>query len=217
MRVDRDSIRKLGGYDATIRRIQRGDVDIVVGTQIVAKGLDFPRVTTVGVVQADSALYLPDFRSAERTFQLLTQVAGRAGRRSTTGQVVVQTYTPRHYAIQAAARHDYLAFYEREIEFRAQQRYPPFSRLVRLSIRDRSEEKCREEGETLGVEIDAIIRAGRFDAEVFGPAPAFVAKIRDHYQWQIIVRGGVKGFADLVSAIPLRSSWSIDVDPQSLL
>ncbi|HET9660905.1 MAG TPA: primosomal protein N' [Thermomicrobiales bacterium] len=217
MRVDRDSIRRLGGYDATIRRIQRGDVDIVVGTQIVAKGLDFPRVTAVGVVQADSALYLPDFRSAERTFQLLTQVAGRAGRRSTTGQVVVQTYTPRHYAIQAAARHDYLAFYEREIEFRAQQRYPPFSRLIRLSMRDRSDEKCREDGETLAVEIDGVIRANGFDADVFGPAPAFVAKIRDLYQWQIIVRGGIKGFTELVETIPLRSPWSIDVDPQSLL
>lgn len=217
MRVDRDSIRRLGGYDATIHKIQRGDVDIVVGTQIVAKGLDFPRVTAVGVVQADSALYLPDFRSAERTFQLLTQVAGRAGRRSTTGQVVVQTYTPRHYAIQAAAKHDYAAFYEREIEFRAQQRYPPFARLIRLSIRDRSDEKCREEGEALATEIDRIIRETGFDADVFGPAPAFVAKIRDQYQWQIIVRGAVKGFADLVSSIPLRASWTIDVDPQSLL
>jgi primosomal protein N' (replication factor Y) len=217
MRVDRDSIRRLGGYDATIRRIQRGDVDIVVGTQIVAKGLDFPRVTTVGVVQADSALYLPDFRSAERTFQLLTQVAGRAGRRSTTGQVVVQTYTPRHYAIQAAARHDYAGFYDREIEFRAQQRYPPFSRLIRLAIRDRSYEKCRLEGDELAGEIEALITVKGFEAEVFGPAPAFVAKIRDQYQWQIIVCGAVKGFAELVAAIPLRSPWTIDVDPQSLL
>ncbi len=217
MRVDRDSIRRLGGYDAAIRRIQRGDVDIVVGTQIVAKGLDFPNVTAVGVVQADSALYLPDFRSAERTFQLLTQVAGRAGRRSTTGQVAVQTYTPRHYAIQAAAKHDYLAFYEREIEFRAQQRYPPFSRLIRLAIRDRSEEKCRDDGETLAVEIDGLVRKHGFDADVFGPAPAFIAKIRDLYQWQIIVRAGVKGFAELVNVIPLRSPWTIDVDPQSLL
>ncbi|MEZ4665779.1 MAG: primosomal protein N' [Thermomicrobiales bacterium] len=217
MRVDRDSIRRLGGYDSTIRRIQRGDVDIVVGTQIVAKGLDFPRVTAVGVVQADSALYLPDFRSAERTFQLLTQVAGRAGRRSTRGRVVVQTYTPRHYAIQAAAKHDYTGFYEREIEFRAQQRYPPFSRLIRLSMRDRSDETCREEGETLAAEINDVIRANGFEAEVFGPAPAFVAKIRDTYQWQIIVRGEVTGFADLISAIPLRAPWTIDVDPQSLL
>ncbi len=217
MRVDRDSIKRLGGYDATIRRIQRGDVDIVVGTQIVAKGLDFPRVTAVGVVQADSALYLPDFRSAERTFQLLTQVAGRAGRRSATGRVVVQTYTPRHYAIQAAARHDFGAFYDREIEFRAQQRYPPFARLIRLVIRDQSDEKCREAGAALAAEIDGIIRDRGFDADVFGPAPAFVAKIRDRYQWQIIVRGGVKGFADLVAAIPLRAPWTIDVDPQSLL
>jgi primosomal protein N' (replication factor Y) len=217
MRVDRDSIRKLGGYDAAIRRIQRGDVDVVVGTQIVAKGLDFPRVTAVGVVQADSALYLPDFRSAERTFQLLTQVAGRAGRRSTKGEVVVQTYTPRHYAIQAAARHDYQAFYDREIEFRAQQRYPPFSRLIRLMIRDRSDEKCRDEGEQLAVEIDGLIGAAGFDADVFGPAPAFVAKIRDLYQWQIIVRGGIAGFSELVTAIPLRAPWTIDVDPQSLL
>ncbi|MCA9859482.1 MAG: primosomal protein N' [Thermomicrobiales bacterium] len=217
MRVDRDSIRRLGGYDATIRRIQRGDVDIVVGTQIVAKGLDFPRVTAVGVVQADSALYLPDFRSAERTFQLLTQVAGRAGRRSSTGEVVVQTYTPRHYAIQAAARHDYAAFYEREIEFRAQQGYPPFSRLIRLAIRDKSEERCREDGERLVAEIEDVILANGFDAEVFGPAPAFVAKIRDTYQWQVIVRGAIAGFGELVTNLPLRPPWTIDVDPQSLL
>lgn len=217
LRVDRDSIRRLGGYDQTIHQIQRGDVDLVVGTQIVAKGLDFPRVTAVGVVQADSALYLPDFRSAERTFQLLTQVAGRAGRRSAKGQVVVQTYTPRHYAIRAAARHDYAAFFEREIEFRAQQRYPPFSRLIRLTIRDTSAEKCRQEGENLVADIERIIGESGLDADVFGPAPAFVAKIRDRYQWQIIVRGGVQGFADLVSAIPLRAPWTIDVDPQSLL
>lgn len=217
LRVDRDSIKRLGGYDATLRRVQQGEVDIVVGTQIVAKGLDFPRVTAVGVVQADSALYLPDFRSAERTFQLLTQVAGRAGRRSATGQVVVQTYTPRHYAIRAAAKHDYLAFYEREIEFRARQRYPPFSRLIRLSMRDRSDETCRTAGEALAGEIADIIQTAGLDAEVFGPAPAFVAKIRDKYQWQVIVRGGVPGFADLVSAMPLRAPWTIDVDPQSLL
>lgn len=217
MRVDRDSIRRLGGYDAAIRLIQRGDVDIVVGTQIVAKGLDFPRVTTVGVVQADSALYLPDFRSAERTFQLLTQVAGRAGRRSTTGQVVVQTYTPRHYAIQAASRHDYQAFYDREIEFRAQQRYPPFSRLIRLLARDRSDVKCRLESQVLAQEIEELIRTQGFDADVLGPAPAFVSKIRDFYQWHVLVRGGIQDFPALVAEIPLRSPWTIDVDPQSLL
>lgn len=217
MRVDRDSIRRLGGYDAVIRRIQRGHVDIVVGTQIVAKGLDFPRVSTVGVVQADSALYLPDFRSAERTFQLLTQVAGRAGRRSTTGRVVVQTYTPRHYAIQAAAQHDYAAFYAREIAFRQQQRYPPFSRLIRYVFRDRSEERCRTVGEQLATELDGVIRLGGFDADVLGPAPAFVAKIRDQYQWHIVVRGAVSGFAELVESVPVPTPWVIDVDPQSLL
>ncbi|HEV2131890.1 MAG TPA: primosomal protein N', partial [Longimicrobiaceae bacterium] len=135
LRWDQDSVRRQGGYEAMLRRVERREADIVVGTQMVAKGFDLPGVTTIGVINADTMVHLPDFRGAERTFQLLTQVAGRAGRRGPGGRVAIQTYTPRHYAIQASAEHDYDAFYAAEIAFREQHSFPPFTRLVRYVTR----------------------------------------------------------------------------------
>lgn len=135
LRWDQDSVKKQGGHERLLRRIERREIDIVVGTQMIAKGLDLPLVTGIGVIHADTMLHLPDFRSAERTFQLLTQVAGRAGRRAPGSRVIVQSYSPSHYAIAAAARHDYAAFYAEEIDFRRTHGYPPFSRLVRYLFR----------------------------------------------------------------------------------
>src|SRR5207245_4341244 len=129
--------------ELVLDRLARGGAALLVGTQVVAKGLDIPRVTVVGVISADTALNLPDFRSSERTFQLLTQVAGRAGRHVLPGRVVVQTYTPDHFAILAASRHDYTTFYEQEIVFRAEAGYPPFTQLLRLVYTDASDETCR--------------------------------------------------------------------------
>jgi primosomal protein N' (replication factor Y) len=169
LRWDQDTVRRRGGHEALLRQVERHEVDIVVGTQMIAKGLDLPLVTAVGVVNADTMLHLPDFRSAERTFQLLTQVAGRAGRRGPGSVVIVQSYTPDHYAIRAASRHDYAAFYGEEIAFRRTHRYPPFVRLVRYLVRDPDEARCAAQADEMarrlarhardrGVEMDLSVR-----------------------------------------------------------
>lgn len=217
LRVDRDSIAGHGGFEAVLRMVERGEADIVVGTQVVAKGLDFPRVTTVGVVQADSQLHFPDYRSAERTFQLIAQVAGRAGRRAEQGRVVVQTYSPDHYAIQAAAHHSYEDFYLKEIAFRQRFRYPPFSRMARYVYRDASEERCREESAAMARALEEHADARGVLVDILGPAPAFVARIRNEYQWQLVIRASDDGFDRLLDDLPARPGWVIDVDPNSMI
>ena len=134
MRWDSDVTQKKNSHQDILNKFRNHEADILIGTQMVAKGLDLPLVTLVGVVIADTSLNLPDFRAGERTFQLLSQVAGRAGRGQSGGQVVIQTYNPNHYAIQAAARHDYKAFYEQEIKFRRQLKEPPFTQLASLDL-----------------------------------------------------------------------------------
>lgn len=217
MRVDRDSVKQLGGYEKVLSRVERGEADIVVGTQLVAKGLDFPRVSTVGVIQADSMLHMPDYRSAERTYQLIAQVAGRAGRRATRGDVFVQTYTPDHYAVVAAARHSYEDFFGPEIEFREQFRYPPFSRLARFVIRAPTEGQCQEESQVMALELARHARRLGVEADLIGPAPAFVAKIRGVFQWQIVLRAPPANFDAMLDEMPARPGWIVDIDPMSML
>jgi primosomal protein N' (replication factor Y) len=217
MRVDRDSVRPLGGFEQAVQRIERGDVDIVVGTQMVAKGLDFPRISTVGVIQADAGLHLPDYRAAERTFQLIAQVAGRAGRRGLNSAVIVQTFTPEHYAITAAAAHSYEDFYIEEIGFRRQFRYPPFSRLVRFVIRSTSEETCRTEGADLATELANHASRHGIDVTLLGPAPAFVARIRGEYQWQVLIRTRPTDLSRFLDGMPVRAGWLVDVDPSHMI
>jgi primosomal protein N' (replication factor Y) (superfamily II helicase) len=216
-RLDRDSVRRQGGHEAIVAAIERREVDLVVGTQMVAKGFDFPFVTAVGVIQADTVLHLPDFRSGERTFQLLTQVAGRAGRRHLSGEVVIQTYTPRHYAIEAAARHDYDGFYDDEIAFREENRYPPFSRLAKYSYRHQSEHACSTESDQMAMDLSRHLFELGVEGDLLGPAPAFAAKVRDRYQWQIVLRTDVDVFDLILEGIPVRPGWTVDIDPQSLL
>ena len=215
LRWDQDAVRRQGGHERLLHRVERREVDIVVGTQMIAKGLDLPLVTAVGVVHADTMLHLPDFRSAERTFQLLTQVAGRAGRRAPGSRVIIQSYTPDHYAIQAAARHDYATFYDEEIDFRRLQRYPPFTRLVRYLFRDADEEVCAAEAEEMARRLARHARSRRVPMDLLGPTPAFASRIRGRYQWQIILRA--PDLEPLLDDLPTHPGWSIDVDPQSLL
>src|SRR5438552_9409683 len=146
LRWDRDTASRQGGHADIMEMFTRGEADVLVGTQMIAKGLDIARVTLVGVVSADTGLYLPDFRAPERSLQLLMQVAGRAGRRTETthSRVIVQTFNPEHYAIQAAARHDYKSFYEGEIRFRAEHGYPPYGQLARLVHTSASNERCEQ-------------------------------------------------------------------------
>ncbi len=216
VRWDRDTTGGRMAHEEILERFINHEADVMIGTQMIAKGLDLPLVTLVGVITADTALYLPDFRAGERTFQLLTQVAGRAGRSILGGKVIVQTYAPNHYCIQAASRHDYEGFYKEEMEFRKQQRYPPFSRLVRLVYVHRDAQRCEEEaGRMQRVLQQKIARLGLPMIDLIGPAPAFLSRIRGQYRWHLIVRG--RNQHSLLGDLDFPLGWRVDVDPVSLL
>jgi primosomal protein N' (replication factor Y) len=183
---------------------------------MIAKGLDLPLVTLVGVVSADTSLNFPDFRAGERTFQLLSQVAGRAGRGTLGGKAIIQTYSPEHYAIEAAAKHDYTLFYDREIAYRRQLHNPPFSRLARLIYSHTNDALCQREAERLKRLIkEEIESSGIADLSVIGPAPAFVHRLRGRFRWQLILRGpNPQAF---LAKLPVPQGWTIDIDPVGLV
>ena len=215
-RWDRDVTTRRGAHDALWQAFAAGEADVLIGTQMIAKALDFPRVTLVGVVLADVGLFLPDFRAGERTFQLLTQMAGRTGRGPLGGRAIVQTYTPEHYAIQAASHHDYGRFYRREIAFRRAHGYPPIGRLVRLLYSGSGEDRALRATARVRRLIDEeVARQGLSDIDVLGPAPCFVRRVRGRYRWQILLRGD--RFAPLLDRLELPPGWTVDVDPVSLL
>ena len=221
-RLDRDAIRRKGSLSALLNRFRDGEIDVLVGTQMIAKGHDFPRVTLVGVVSADVGLGLADFRASERTFQLLTQVAGRAGRGEQPGEAIVQTLYPDHYSIQLACRQDYPAFYEREMRFRQAMRYPPVLSLVNAVVRSRTFAGAMDDA----ADVVQKVREGDGGAlRVLGPAPAPLGKLRGEYRAQLLDQGH-EPQADARSAAwprsrPARSSRGatiVDVDPaQSVL
>ncbi len=214
LRWDLDTTRSKGSHDVILAHFAAHRSDVLIGTQMVAKGLDLPLVTLVGVVSADTGLNLPHYRAAERTFQLLTQVAGRAGRGLLGGKVILQTYQPEHYAIRAAAKHDYAEFYEKELRLRKELGYPPFRRLARLVFRHISESQAESEAERLAAELRYSISSSKARADLIGPAPCFFRRRRGEYRWQIVVRA-----ADPVPLIPaeLPKGWIVDIDPVSLL
>jgi len=169
--MDADTMKRKDDYRRVLGDFRAGTIDILVGTQMIAKGLHFPNVTLVGIIYADSALHQPDFRAGERTFQLLTQVAGRAGRGDVEGEVFVQAFTPFHPAIQYARRHDFVGFYEQEIEFREQLKYPPVSRVALLTLKGRNEEKVKFSAEHLKRELEKILGSAAAPAAIIS-APA---------------------------------------------
>jgi primosomal protein N' (replication factor Y) len=216
LRWDADTTGRRGAHEAILAAFAGGEADIMIGTQMIAKGLDLPEVTLVGVISADTSLGLPDYRSAERTFQLLTQVAGRAGRAAHGGRAIVQTYRPDDESIRAAADHDYAAFLERELAFRGEHLYPPYSHIVRLEVRNASESTARKAAEKVAAELTARIKAlGLPDTEVIGPAPCFFRKLRDQFRWQVVVRSTAPHA--LLGGWVLGPGWRIDVDPTGLL
>jgi primosomal protein N' (replication factor Y) len=216
IRWDRDSAAKKGSHARMLDAFLNHEADILIGTQMIAKGLDLPLVSLVGIVTADTGLHLPDFRSGERTFQLLTQVAGRAGRRLRDAQVILQTYTPEHYALQAALEHDYLGFYTEEIAFRRQTGYPPFGRLVRFVYTSGNEERCKAESKELARRINLLIeQREQPDEGLIGPAPAFFERVRGRYRWHMLVRSQQPhAFLD---ALGPTFNWSVDIDPINVL
>ncbi len=220
-RMDSDTMRTPDHYDQVLRRFGSGEIQILFGTQMIAKGLDFPNVTVVGVLSADIGMHFPDFRAAERTFQLIAQVAGRAGRGSKPGRVYVQTRFAQHYAILRASQHDYAGFYQEEIKSRQELGYPPFSRLVRLLLEDEQEPRARKLAGQIKALLEPLCGEGR---QVLGPVPAPIAYLRDRHRYQLLLRvrnaGELPSFRQVFSrclALSGKTSLTIDVDPTSLL
>jgi primosomal protein N' (replication factor Y) len=208
LRWDSDVPARTRGGPGFHDAVHAGNVDIIVGTQMVAKGLDFPNVTLVGAVNADLGLTLPDYRAGERTFQLLCQVAGRAGRGIKPGRVVAQTYDPDNYVIRAAAAQDYRAFYKEEMKYRREAFYPPFCSVVRLLYANVNDSRARGEAERV---FRALEDRSGDELRVTGPVPAFVRRLRGRYRWQVLVRGREPG--DVVRDLQLPAGWTVDVDP----
>lgn len=215
LRWDAETTRQKGAHNLLLETFMNRQADVLIGTQMLAKGLDLPLVTLVGVVLADVGLQLPDYNAGERTFQLLTQVAGRAGRSPLGGQVILQTFQPEHYAIRAAAKHDYAGFYRLEMEQRKRLRYPPFARLVRLEIRGPNVEKIENDAREMASQIQEWIEEGdHHGTEIIGPVPCFFGKQNGMYRWQIVLRG-----PEPAAVLRGRTlgDWRAEVDPTSLL
>ena len=215
-RWDRDSISKPSEHEEVLEKLQTGQIDILIGTQMVAQGLHLPQVTLVGVMSADVGINFPDFRAGERVFQLLTQVAGRAGRGPGGGRVVVQTFNPDHYAIQAVAAHDYVGFYRQETDYRRQNRYPPYARLTRLVHSQFDPAKTEAESQKVAVRLrKERDRLGLPQTDVLGPVPCFVPRLKGRYRWHVLIRSDEP--ARLLERVGLGEGWSVDVDPVTLL
>jgi primosomal protein N' (replication factor Y) len=221
-RLDRDSVRRKGSLVGLLSRFRAGEIDVLVGTQMIAKGHDFPRVTLVGVVSADVGLGMADFRASERTFQLLTQVSGRAGRGETAGEAIVQTIYPDHYSIQLACRQDYPAFFEREMHFRRAMRYPPTVALINAVVRARTFTAAMDDAAMIVQKLreqDPALKRYR----VLGPAPAPLGKLRGEYRAQFMIKGAIRrhmrdALVAIMGAHPdVSRRTTIDVDPLSVL
>jgi len=221
-RLDRDAIRRRGALMTLLARFRDGEIDVLVGTQMIATGHDYPRVTLVGVVSADVGLGMADFRASERTFQLLTQVAGRAGRGEQAGEAIIQTLYPGHYSIEFACRQDYPAFFERELKFRRAMRYPPLVALINLVVRARTFPAAMDDAADLAERLRHAA-GDRAEFAVLGPAPAPLGRLRGEYRAQLFVKGASRrrmreAVVAAIAARPdLARRTTVDVDPLSVL
>lgn len=227
VRMDSDTTTRKGSHERILKSFREGNADILIGTQMIAKGLDLPKVTLVGVINADTTLHMPDFRAAERTFQLLTQVAGRSGRGDIPGEVLIQTYSPDHYSIIAAAAHDYEGFCKNEMRVRRALGYPPFSHLALLLFTHEDEDEVKK-GAFLAKEFfaKALPNAGG-QIGILGPAPATLSKIKGRHRWQLVLKGPrrnslkvlIREFLDALEKIrpALKPVVNVDINPQGML
>ena len=224
--MDSDTMRKPGSHERVLTAFRRGELDILLGTQMIAKGLDFPDVLLVGVINADSALHFPDFRAAERTFQLVTQVAGRTGRGDRGGRVLVQTYTPEHPAIQAASQHDYILFAKTELENRKKYAYPPHGRVARIIVRGTEESSAELFAQQIVDRLEAVRGLHGAEVRVLGPAPPPISRLRGKYRFHILMQcadaavlGGVIRRARADLKIPSRTDiqYVVDIDAMDML
>ncbi|MCX5907153.1 MAG: primosomal protein N', partial [Deltaproteobacteria bacterium] len=228
-RMDRDTMSRKSAQQRILSQVRKGEINLLVGTQMITKGHDLPRVTLVGVLAADLSLNFPDFRASERTFQLLTQVAGRAGRGTLPGRVIIQTYNPDHYSIQLAREQDFPGFYRKEAEFRKEMDYPPFSRLICLRIEGNSEGQTMKWASTLEEITRKLLpqeKTYREMVEVLGPTPAPMAKIKGKFRLQMLLKGKrwdvLHDFAErfLAAAEDVAMpgiKLTVDVDPVNML
>ncbi len=225
-RLDSDVASKRGAYARILSALGAREIDILIGTQMIAKGHDFPHVTLVGVISADTSLNMPDFRASERTFQLLTQVSGRGGRGNTAGRVIIQTLNPLHYAIVRAGDHDYLSFYDDELQTRIALGYPPFSRMINMRISSRDESKAAAVAQRAANIAHAAARRqkkGPGAVSILGPAQAPLIKIKGRYRWQLLFKGADAGMlhdlaAEIMKAMGREASnIKIDVDPVNFM
>jgi primosomal protein N' (replication factor Y) len=238
-RMDADVMKRKEDYRRVLGEFRTGKIDILIGTQMIAKGLHFPNVTLVGIIFADMALHLPDFRAGERTFQLLTQVAGRAGRGDIEGEVFVQAFTPFHPAIQYARRHDFLGFYEQEIEFREQLKYPPAGRAALLTLKGRNEDKVKFSADYVRRQVESLMQIAKAappagatapdlsrgipDLLIAGPAPAPLPRAENLYRYHILLRTRAMSrlsqlLAQMVASLNLPDdvTLAVDIDPVDL-
>jgi len=215
LRLDADTVQQKGSHEIILSHFVHHRADVLIGTQMLEKGLDLPLVTLVGVVLGDVGLTFPDYHTAERTFQVLTQVMGRAGRSVRGGRAILQTYQPEHHAIQFAARHDLEGFYRQELQFRRETHFPPFSRLVRLEYRHSRLQNAEQEAQKMAVRLRYWMEAEGFSStDLVGPAPCFHGKRNGLYRWQIILRG-----PDPTALLRDKAleDWRVQVDPPDLL
>jgi len=188
-RMDSDSTSRRGAQEKILYALEQRKIDILIGTQMITKGHDFPSVTLVGVVSADTSLNMPDFRAAEKTFQLITQVAGRGGRGDSPGRVIIQTFNPEHYALRHAQHHDYKSFYKEEIENRQALHYPPFGRIINLRLSSINRDALIEEAGRLRLIAQRLNKQNVGQVDIIGPAESPLAKIRGRYRWQMMIKG----------------------------
>jgi len=225
MRMDADTTRKKGSYERIVKAFEEGKVDILVGIQMVLKEIEFKSKVLMGVVSADTALNLPDFRATERTFALLSQVMGKAGRGSHPDEVIIQTYTPEHYGIREVSFGDYDSFYNRELEYRKELSYPPFTHLINILVRSNVQKQSQKVASYLA---SALIKAKKEEkVQILGPSPAPLARVKGQYRWQVALRGkNIENLRRVLISILKRKKTltrysnvfiSVDVDPVALL
>jgi primosomal protein N' (replication factor Y) (superfamily II helicase) len=225
-RIDTDTASDRRLFLQTLKQMRDGEIDILIGTQMIAKGHHFPNVTLVGVLWADGGLSMPDYRAAEKTFQLITQVTGRAGRGDEPGEVYIQTYRPEHYAIQYARAHQYEQMVQRELDLRRNPLFPPYVRLVAIHIQGEQEEKVKKCAETVAVCCRSMAVERKQNLEILGPAPAPIERLRSKYRWQVLLKStemeALHAICRRVQADRQEFSGStctiaIDVDPENMM
>ena len=222
-RMDSDTTSRKGTQDKILRALEQREIDILIGTQMITKGHDFPFITLVGVISADTALNMPDFRAAEKTFQMITQVAGRGGRGENPGKVIIQTFNPDHYSLIHAQNHDYKSFYAEEIVFRQTLQYPPFGRIINLRFSSINKNALIEEAQILGKMAKKLSARHGNIAEIIGPAESPLAKIRGRFRWQMLIKGqNINALHQIAREIINQRKNStvritVDVDPENFM